>query len=460
MVNHATRVTMTGATWRSPRLILILALAFLILRNVPLGWIMPLWAFGDEMGHLDCAMKWGRGRVPQPLDRLEPALFELHRTRADFRYGSVTPTPPVTSLDQMRLGGYTYQAKHPPLVHWIMAVFLKLFGALGVSLFVQVKLFRMISLAAAAGGILVLYAGLRRTGRRDVVLYAPLLFIALLAQDIFFVVNTDTFSFLFGCCVLAGMMEILRQPLSRRAWVLCAAGTVLMMGTKIINGYVFGLWGLLGLVLWRKGADRHVRRLFLAGLLVALALSAPWYVYNFARYSNPAYYDYVGLFGKNPYVPAGISLPRAVEFVQAYTRTLFRGEMIWNGVYYDILHGASRDVLITAVPVLIFLLGLVRAFTGGKSPGNDPRDLEARSFLAIWGVLAIAGLVFGFFFIGGAPYYQVRLSLAILYPILFIFGLGWRAFLKNDDLFLAVPSSFLFIYNAAHTLILLGKVMT
>ncbi|HEX2696023.1 MAG TPA: hypothetical protein VHP61_09730 [Acidobacteriota bacterium] len=438
----------------APRIILVLALAALLLRNVPLCWLMPLWSFGDEMGHLDCAMKWGRGHIPQGTDRLEPVLFELYRARTDHRYDSAVPGPPIVSVDQMALGGYTYESKHPPLPYWIMALFLKLFKALGISLFVQVKLFRMLSLAAVAGGIVTLYHGLRRNPRLGTMFYAPLLFIGLLAQDMYFSINTDTFAFL--CCsgALVGMMDVLRTPRSRRGWALLTGATVLMMWAKAINAVIFALWGVLAAVLLRKGLDRRVIRLLVASLLIGIALSAPFYIYNQVRFGNPFQYDYSSLFGPNPYPPAGLSPHTAFVFLQAYTRTLFRGEMVWNGSYFDVLPGAKGVYPLTWLPALAFFLGLAQ----GAVRKSDPEQ-PFRSFFLVSGILIPAGLAFGYFFIGRVPYYQLRLSLPMIYPVLFVFGLGWTAILRREDLSLAVPSVLLLAYNAAHTFIMLGKVL-
>jgi hypothetical protein len=73
--------------------------------------------------------------------------------------------------------------------------------------------------------------------------------------------------------------------------------------------------------------------------------------------------------------------------------------------------------------------------------------------------LVPAALAIGYFFLGMSPYYQLRLSLSMVYPVLFVFGLGWKALLRRDNLSLAVPSTLLLTYNAAHTFIMLGKVL-
>lgn len=438
----------------APRIILILALAVLLLRNVPLCWLMPLWSFGDEMAHLDCAMKWSRGHIPQGPDRLETALFELNRTRTDHRYDSAVQGPPVVSVDQMALGGYTYESKHPPLPYWIMALFLKLFKALGISLYVQVKLFRMLSLAAMAGGIVILYRGLRRNPRLGTMFYAPLLFIGLLAQDMYFSINTDTLSFLWGSGAMAGMMDVLRAPRSRRGWALLTGATVLMMWTKAINAGVFALWGVLAAILIRKGPDRRVTRLLITSLLIGVVLSAPFYVYNQARFGNPFHYDYSSVIGPRPYSPEGLSRHSAFVFLQAYTRTLFRGEMRWNGTYFDVLPGTKGVYPLTWLPAVVFFLGLVHGAVR-KGDLEDP----FRPFFLVSGILIPVGLAFGYFFIGRAPYYQLRLSLSLIYPVLFVFGLGWKAILRRDDLAVAFPCLLLLAYNAIHTFVMLGKVL-
>ncbi len=438
----------------APRLILGLALAALLLRNVPLCWLMPLWSFGDEMGHLDCAMKWNRGHIPQARDKLEPILFKLYRARADQRYLTATPVPRVKKIEHLGIGGYTYEAKHPPLPYWIMAVFIRLFKNLGISLLVQVKLFRMISLGAMVGGIVVLYRGLRKDPRLGTVFYAPLLFIGLLAQDMYFSINTDTFSFLFGAVAFSGIMAVFRSPQALRGWLLLSAGTILMMWTKASNLGFFVLWGVLGVLLLMKGRDRRASRLFAASLLIVVLLSSPFYIYNQVRFSNPFQASYADLFGPNPYVPAGLSLHSAVVFLEAYTRTLFRGEMIWNGRFFDIFDGVDKSLVLTWFPFIVFLAGLA---WGASRRGLPERPLEP--FLLGAGTLVPAALAMGYFFLGMTPYYQLRLSLSMVYPVLFVFGLGWKALLRGDNLSLAVPSTLLLIYNAAHTFIMLGKVL-
>ena len=443
----------------APRLILVLALFLLASRNIPLGFIMPLGSFGDELGHLDCALKWGRGHVPQAMDRLEPELFELYQAHWDHRYYAREAVPALTHLDQLGLGGYTYQAKHPPAVYLIMALFLKIFKALGASLILQLRLFRLLSLAAAAGGILVLSAALRRAGFNSAVFHAPLLFMGLLANDIFFAVNTDTFSFLFGSLVLAGILTLVRNASNRSGWILITAGTILMMGAKASNALVFGWCALLGWVLWRRGDARRALRAFLVSLLLALLLSSPWYVYNQVRFGNPAYFDYGELSRGIVYRPAGLTVPRIVEFVEALTRTLFRGEMFWNGEYFDLLAGAARELLLTVIPAAVFLLGLFASGRRRRSLDEEPAERDARTYLAAAGGLTVAGLMAGFFFFGATPYYQIRLSLGLLYPMLFVFALGWKVLVRRSAPAVWVPAGLLLAYNAAHTAAILGKVL-
>ena len=67
-------------------LILLAALLFLLVRNLPLCLLMPLWAHGDEIGHFDYVLKLTRGQIPQPTDLIESDLFLLHKVHYDSRY--------------------------------------------------------------------------------------------------------------------------------------------------------------------------------------------------------------------------------------------------------------------------------------------------------------------------------------------------------------------------------------
>lgn len=71
---------------RSPLIILVLAITFLLLRNIPLCLIMPLWSAGDEIGHFDYVLKLNRGHLPEHTEYIESSLFLLHRAYWDNRY--------------------------------------------------------------------------------------------------------------------------------------------------------------------------------------------------------------------------------------------------------------------------------------------------------------------------------------------------------------------------------------
>jgi len=93
---------------------LVIGLLALFLRNIPLCFLLPIWAHGDEIGHLDCVMKYGRGKIPFPGDRIESGLFLFHRVRWDGRIMSEKGGRAPRRVNDMGHAGYSYEAHQPP----------------------------------------------------------------------------------------------------------------------------------------------------------------------------------------------------------------------------------------------------------------------------------------------------------------------------------------------------------
>ena len=152
-----------------PRLLFIISLVFFLIRNITLSLAMPIWSHGDEMAHVDYILKVGRGNIPTASEQIEPELFQFHR-----EYGvlpshtsdreSHTSRANIKDIRGLGYGGYSYQSKHPPLAYFIFALFQKLFQFLGLSLLIQIKLLRLISLAVVLLGCAYLF---EYTKKRD-----------------------------------------------------------------------------------------------------------------------------------------------------------------------------------------------------------------------------------------------------------------------------------------------------
>ena len=415
---------------------------------------MPPWVFGDEIHHLDYVLKLSRGHLPDSREAIEPRVFELHRDRWDWRYGSKTPLPKVKNPSEFGIGAYSFQAKHPPLAHIIMSLFRLIFLPFRPSLLFQVKLLRCSSLLAVCGGLWLVYAGLKKIGNLDPVFYYPLLFIGLLPQDMFITINNDAYSFLFGGLFIWAAIRIFLRPESADRWGWLALGTCCLAWIKATNFMFFALWLVLTFFIWRAAKGARVIGRSIVFFLVSLILSLPWYIFNYVRYSYAFGYHYSGVAGVPSYPSNGFS-PASLEFFfSAFTRTLFRGELVWNGLYFEPLTGRWNAILITILPLAVGLLGL--AFLFKKAVETKERLAE---FFAFCGLAIMAILIFGHAYIGKIPFYHARFVFGGLYFLFFLYAAGWKTLFRSKAPAFWIPAAWLFFFNVWYTILLVSRVV-
>lgn len=225
---------------------------------------------------------------------------------------------------------------------------------------------------------------------------------------------------------------------------------------------MLGVFGLLILFLFIKYRQQQfvAKNILTKGsvfLVVSLIFSSPWYIYNLIRLGHPlAILDNSQIIGFPLYPVKTISLANFLEFMRSLTRTIFRGEFIWRGNYFDVLPLWVNDILITILPLIFFIFGLGYLFK--ISSGRNGDQTSWRNFFLIIGASVIVVLLIGYFFIGKIPYYQGRLVFCCLYFVIFVFGAGWIRKFKENKLSLVGLAGWFLIYNFLVMVNLLQKV--
>lgn len=333
-----------------------------------------------------------------------------------------------------------------------MALFRHLLVCLNVPMLLQVKILRIFCLLTVSCGLVFIYAGLKKANISNPVYYSPLLFIPLLAQDMFFSINIDSFSFLFSGLAVLGFIRLVESARSCGAWALLSTGITLSLWTKASNSFLFVIWAVLILYFWVEKKDKKSILLSLKVLLITVILSSPWYVYNQMRFSNP-FINSSGL----PYVllpPQSLSLPTLKNFLLAFTRTLFRGEFIWNGRYFNVLGAMVNNLVLTVLPLLIFAAGFLSFFKY-----FDKSKAKNLKYLILCGA-GIVLILFSFHVgLGGVPYYQARFAFGGLYFIMFLYAAGWRKLARSEGPGLLTPVALLLAYNLLYAFTLAAKVL-
>ncbi|MCX7975216.1 MAG: hypothetical protein N3B16_12085 [Candidatus Aminicenantes bacterium] len=301
---------------------------------------MPIWSHGDEIGHLDYIMKLNRWQLPNPREQIETSLFLFHRANWDGRVLSTSRQHSIKKINDMGLARFSYEAHHPPLPYLILSFVRSILLLKKLPLALQVKIIRTICLLVFAFGLSIIYISLRRNKINNKVFYVPLGIIPLLAQDMFFSINTDVFSFLFASLAVAGLIIINKYEFSKKGWLLLAMGIILCLWTKASNVTLIA-WPIFAMALLKRKTLKTLKYSILTFISVII-LSIPWYIYNYLRFSN-------FLIDKSlPYPlisPKGISLESLNEFWLAFMRTLFRGEFFWKGGYFDPISGTLNPLL-------------------------------------------------------------------------------------------------------------------
>jgi hypothetical protein len=439
--------------WRSQdraKLILLAAIVFLLIRNVPLCLFLPLWTHGDEIGHFDYILKLGRGHLPQPMDLIESQLFLLHKVHYDSRYMTSSKVS-IENHESLGLGQYSYEAHQPPLPYLLLNLIRKGLLILKPSLLLQLKLLRIFTLLAATLGLFFIYLGLKAAKIHQTYFYIPLLFIPLLVKDMFLSLNSDCFSFLFGSMVIAGAIRLFYEPDSVRNWLWLSAGTVLALWTKIPNAFLLLFWPVLLFFLRKKFPDRKILKSFFICFLIVLVLSSPWYVFNFIRFSNPFVYLEDLPFPRID--TPQLSLSSVNFFISGFFITLFRGELIWDGIHFQILRGPEAKIFLSLIPILFFSLGFLCLFFP-----IDRQNVFLLRFLLLGAVVSLCAFCFAYFKVGNTPFYLARYSYAALYLNMFVFTAGWKRISPKKDFVFIFPLAALLLYNAIFSYAYLSKV--
>jgi hypothetical protein len=434
------------------KLIFLAALSFLLLRNIPLCLLMPPWAHGDEIGHFDYILKLDRGHLPVHSDMIEPQTWALHKVHYDMRYSIDSRIGERNLIKLDSIAQYSYEAHQPPLPYAVMALVRKAFLLFQPSLLVQLKLLRIVSLFAVVLGLWVIYSGLTAVGIKALYFYSPLLFIPLLVKDMFFSLNTDNFSFLFGSIAVAGVIRLFKNPVSAKNWIWLSAGTVLALWTKIPNAFLLAVWPAVLWLLRRKFPDKKVFKSFLLFFLMVLVLSSPWYIYNSLRFQSP-FFAASGL----PYpmeAPTPFSWSALTHFTGSFFTTLFRGEFVWNGAHFQILGASAAKIILFFAPLLIFALGFSCLFFA-----FDKRRPFLSKALILGTGIALTAFCTAFFVVGKAPFYLARYSYAALYGYMLVFAAGWKRLIPKSDAVLALPMAGLLIYQVFYTAAMLTRIL-
>ena len=432
------------------KLILLAAIAFLLIRNVPLCLLMPLWTHGDEIGHFDYILKLGRGHLPRPMDLIESQLFLLHKVHYDSRYMTSSKVS-IENHESLGLGQYSYEAHQPPLPYLLLNLVRKALLLLKPPLLLQLKLLRIFTLLAATLGLIVIYFGLKTAKIHQTYFYMPLLFIPLLVKDMFLSLNTDCFSFLFGSVAIAGVIRLFNKPDSIRNWLWLSVGTVLAMWTKIPNAFLLIFWPLLLFFICKKYPDKKILKPFLICFLIVLVLSSPWYAFNLVRFSNPFVFLEDLPFPKID--TPQFSLSSLNFFISGFFITLFRGELIWDGIHFQILRGPGAKIFLYLIPILFFSLGFLCLIFP-----LDRQNAFLLRFLLLGAGVSFCAFCFAYYTVGKTPFYHARYAYAALYLFMLVFTAGWKRIFPKTDLVFIVPLAGLLFFHAFFSYAYLSRV--
>lgn len=191
-------------------------------------------------------------------------------------------------------------------------------------------------------------------------------------------------------------------------------------------------------------------------LVAAGALASPWYVYNQSRFGSPFGYQFVDYDGipVKPHVAMALTPANAGTFFLGFSRTLFRGELLWGGRYFDIVPGWINIAVFGVLAGLLFVLG---ALSYRSRPLAE--DGFERAFFLVGGMVLLTGMFILYFVEGSIPYYLARYAFGGLYCVMFLFSAGWRTILRSESFAIAVPALLLLVHNVIYTVSLLAKVL-
>ena len=333
--------------------------------------------------------------------------------RSEGRYVEI-PREMVASGDWVtpRLDGVKYFEK-PPLLYWLEAIAIRLFGVQAWALRLWLALF------ALAGCLVVYAAGRRLFGRRAGLLAAAVLATSPLYYFLSQSITVDMpVAVLMTGALLAALLGLESPPGRRRRLLLWAAYACAALATLAKGLIGFLLPGLIVLV-WVAVCRRWraLRPLYLpSGLAIFLSIGLPWHLLvaranpdflwfyfvheHFLRYATkvsdryqpPWYFVPILLAGMMPWT---VFLPRALAIERDERDDPRRREaiflLLWAGIVFAFF-SASGSKLITYVlpccPPLALLVGraLDRAWETGR-----PLRAPSAALLAAGAALAALG---------------------------------------------------------------------
>ncbi len=332
------------------------------------------------------------------------------------RYAEI-PREMIVSGDWVtpRLNGVVYFEK-PPLVYWVVASSMSLFGQNEWAV-------RAVPALFALGGVLLTYAAARRLHGRDAgVISAVVLGTSLLYFALAHIVLLDmAMAVLMSATLFCFILGVRESPGWRRRWFfyglyVSAALATLTKGLIgfLVTGAVMFLW-LLVFNQWKR-----LRPLYLpTGLLLFLAVAGPWHVLaalhnetwayryfvfeHWLRFTTPAasrpgpWYYYIGviLAGLIPWV--GFLWPALREGLRggwaARDKQADRWFLVTWVVFIFLFFSKSHSKLVPYIlPVFPALAVLIGAWLAQVRAAGNPAQLRLglRVFSFISGMLAIA----------------------------------------------------------------------
>ena len=332
------------------------------------------------------------------------------------RYAEI-PREMIVSGDWVtpRLNGVVYFEK-PPLVYWVVASSMSLFGQNEWAV-------RAVPALFALGGVLLTYAAARRLHGRDAgVISAVVLGTSLLYFALAHIVLLDmAMAVLMSATLFCFILGVRESPGWRRRWFfyglyVSAALATLTKGLIgfLVTGAVMFLW-LLVFNQWKR-----LRPLYLpTGLLLFLAVAGPWHVLaalhnetwayryfvfeHWLRFTTPAasrpgpWYYYIGviLAGLIPWV--GFLWPALREGLRggwaARDKQADRWFLVTWVVFIFLFFSKSHSKLVPYIlPVFPALAVLIGAWLAQVRAAGNPAQLRLglRVFSFISGMLALA----------------------------------------------------------------------
>lgn len=121
-----------------------------IIWSVKFIWQKEKWSPIDEYAHMDYIEKMGEGRMPKLQDPISNDIYiDLieHPTRSF--------TPPIHNREELGMGNYSYQAKHPPMYYTFLLGPNMIMQKIGLKAFDRLKVLRLLSYFLFMLGVLI-----------------------------------------------------------------------------------------------------------------------------------------------------------------------------------------------------------------------------------------------------------------------------------------------------------------